>query len=67
MIIEQKDFDFRMLRDIPCQKRRKGNPGRRNNSRKYKDIICAFDMKRLMIVKVNRLSCMCGSFRSVMI
>ena len=45
MIIEQKDFDFRMLRDIPCQKRRKGNPGRRNNKRKYKDIICAFDIE----------------------
>ena len=45
MIIQYQDFDFDLLRGIPCQVRRKGNPGRRSNKRKYKDIICAFDIE----------------------
>ena len=45
MVIQYRDFDANLLRGIPCQKRRRGNPGRRNNVRKYKDIICAFDIE----------------------
>lgn len=45
MITDIRRFNYELLRGIPCQKRRKGNPGRRDNRRKYKDIICAFDIE----------------------
>ena len=38
-------FPFEIIADTPCQKRRKGNQGRRNNKRKYKDLFCAFDIE----------------------
>lgn len=45
MITDIRHFNYDLLRGISCQKRRKGNPGRRDNRRKYKDIICAFDIE----------------------
>ena len=45
MITDIRHFNYDLLRGIPCQKRRKGNPGRRDNRRKYKDLICAFDIE----------------------
>lgn len=45
MINNIYDFDYNLIDALPCQKRRKGNPGRRRNYKKYKDIICAFDIE----------------------
>lgn len=45
MIVNVHDFDYSLVDALPCQKRRKGNPGRRRNYKKYKDIICAFDIE----------------------
>ena len=38
-------FDFNIIANAPVQKRRKGNQGKRNNKRKYKDLYCAFDIE----------------------
>lgn len=45
MIYSVKDFDYSFIHDLPTQKRRRGNPGRRDNKRKYKDCIAAFDIE----------------------
>lgn len=45
MIYSVDTFDYTQVGALPCQKRRKGNPGRRQNSKKYKNIICAFDIE----------------------
>ena len=39
------NFNYVSVEQTPCQKRRKGNQGRRHNERKYKDIIAAFDIE----------------------
>lgn len=47
MIITPEEFDAEMLRSIPLQKR-KGRPGARakkQQSYKYKDLVCAFDIE----------------------
>ena len=38
-------FDYSIIDDLKVQRRRKGNPGRRDNSRKYLDAVCAFDIE----------------------
>lgn len=38
-------FDYNLISKTPLQKRKKGNQGKRNNVRKYKDVICAFDIE----------------------
>lgn len=38
-------FDYNIIADASCQKRKRGNQGRRNNKRKYKDLYCAFDIE----------------------
>lgn len=38
-------FDYSIIVTAPCQKRRQGNQGRKNNKRKYKDLFCAFDIE----------------------
>ena len=45
MIYNADTFDYSIIKNTPCQKRRKGNQGRRNNTRKYKDLFCAFDIE----------------------
>ena len=45
MIYDVSTFPIEYIRETPCQKRRKGNQGRRDNTRKYKDLICAFDIE----------------------
>ena len=38
-------FDYSIIKNAPVQKRRKGNQGKRNNKRMYKDLFCAFDIE----------------------
>lgn len=38
-------YDYNIIGAAGIQKRRKGNQGRRNNKRKYKDLYCAFDIE----------------------
>lgn len=45
MLVNINEFDYGIIARLPVQKRRKGNPGRRDNRRKYKDVICAFDIE----------------------
>lgn len=44
-VVDVRTFDYSLVDALPCQKRRKGNPGRRRNYKHYKDIICAFDIE----------------------
>ena len=39
------NFDYSIINEAGIQKRRKGNQGRRNNKRKYKNLFCAFDIE----------------------
>lgn len=39
------DFDYTLISSAPCQKRRRGNQGRRINDFVYKDLMCAFDIE----------------------
>ena len=45
MIYNCDNFDYTLISRAKNQRRRKGNQGRRNNNRIYKDIICAFDIE----------------------
>lgn len=45
MIYTVDTFNYVSIEQTPCQKRRKGNQGKRHNERKYKDIIAAFDIE----------------------
>ena len=45
MIYNIDTFDYSIIKKTPCQKRRRGNQGRRGNKRKYKDLFCAFDIE----------------------
>lgn len=45
MIYSVETFDYSIIGDTPCQKRRPGNQGRRDNKRKYKNLFCAFDIE----------------------
>lgn len=38
-------FDYSIIAAAPCQKRRQGNQGRKNDKHKYKDLFCAFDIE----------------------
>lgn len=46
-------FDFEKFRQIPQQKRKKGNPGTRSKIR-YKDIITAFDIETTRIKEIEQ-------------
>ena len=39
------NYDYSIIKNAPVQKRRKGNQGRRENKRKYKNLFCAFDIE----------------------
>ena len=45
MIYNIDTFDYSIIKDTPCQKRRRGNQGKRENKRKYKNLFCAFDIE----------------------
>ena len=45
MIYTAETFDYTIFENTPCQKRRRGNQGKRDNTRKYKDLFCAFDIE----------------------
>lgn len=45
MIYNVDTFDYSIIKDTPCQKRRPGNQGKRENKRKYKNLFCAFDIE----------------------
>lgn len=45
MIYNCDTYPYGIIDITPCQKRRRGNQGRRNNERKYKDVIAAFDIE----------------------
>ena len=45
MIYTVDTFDYSIFENTPCQKRRRGNQGRRGAKRKYKDLFCAFDIE----------------------
>ena len=47
-------FPYGIIKDTPCQKRRRGNQGRRNNKRKYKDLFCAFDIESTNDYSINQ-------------
>ena len=38
-------FDYSIILNAPCQKRKQGNPKSRNNKKQYKDLFCAFDIE----------------------
>ena len=48
------NFDYSIIASAPVQKRRKGNQGRRNNKRMYKDLFCAFDIETTNDLSVNQ-------------
>ena len=39
------NFPYNSIKNADLQKRRRGNQGRRNNERKYKNLFCAFDIE----------------------
>lgn len=45
MIYSVNNFDYSLISKAKNQRRKKGNQGKRNNKRVYKDIICAFDIE----------------------
>ena len=45
MIYNYQNFPYIYINETECQKRRKGNQGRRDNHKKYKDLTCAFDIE----------------------
>ena len=45
MIYNIDNFDYSIFERTGNQKRRKGNQGKRNNKRKYKNLFCAFDIE----------------------
>lgn len=45
MIYNCDTFDYNKISNTGNQRRKKGNQGRRDNTRKYKDLICAFDIE----------------------
>ena len=48
------NFPYNTVAEAPDQKRRKGNQGRRNNKRKYKDLFCAFDIESTNDYSINQ-------------
>lgn len=54
MIYDIHTFPYSIIAEAPIQKRRKGNPGRRNNKRKYKDLFCAFDIEASNDYSINQ-------------
>lgn len=47
-------FDYSIITAAPLQVRKKGNQGRRNSKRKYKDLYCAFDIETTNDFSINQ-------------
>ena len=47
-------FDFNIIKNASVQKRKKGNQGKRNNKRKYKNLFCAFDIETTNDLTINQ-------------
>lgn len=45
MIYNCDNFDYTLISSTRNQRRKKGNQGKRNNKRIYKDLLCAFDIE----------------------
>lgn len=45
MINTIDSFDYSIIESASIQKRKRGNQGKRDNKRKYKDLMCAFDIE----------------------
>lgn len=45
MIYNCDNFDYTIISSTRNQRRKKGNQGKRNNKRIYKDLLCAFDIE----------------------
>ena len=45
MLFDIDSFDYSIIEIAPTQKRKKGNQGKRDNRRKYKNLMCAFDIE----------------------
>lgn len=45
MIYNCDNFDYNIISSTRNQRRKKGNQGKRNNKRIYKDLLCAFDIE----------------------
>lgn len=45
MIYNIDNYNYSIIENATVQKRRRGNQGRRENKRKYKDLFCAFDIE----------------------
>ena len=54
MIYDIDTFDYSIIKNTPCQKRRRGNQGKRENKRKYKDLFCAFDIESTNDLKLQQ-------------
>lgn len=49
-----RTFDYEAFRAVPIQKRKRGNQGRRDG-RRYKDIVCAFDIETTRLDAENSI------------
>ena len=49
-----KTFDYSIIENTGLQKRKRGNQGRKNNKRKYKDLFCAFDIETTNDLSINQ-------------
>lgn len=47
-------YDYSLVGKAPVQKRRRGNPARRKNPEKYKDLFCAFDIETTNDLSINQ-------------
>lgn len=47
-------YDYSAVGKAPVQKRRRGNPARRKNPEKYKDLFCAFDIETTNDLSINQ-------------
>ena len=54
MIYDINNFPYNIISETALQKRRRGNPGRRNNNRKYKNLFCAFDIETTNDYSINQ-------------
>lgn len=49
-----ESFDYKIIDQASNQKRRKGNQGKRDNSRIYKNLFCAFDIETTNDLSINQ-------------
>ena len=47
-------YDYSIVEKAPLQKRKRGNPAKRKNPVKYKDLFCAFDIETTNDLSINQ-------------